>query len=59
MGGFREGTLVKLRYRHVADDLERGIVPLHVHVEAEITKGKYADYNTFLGAEAVEYLRLY
>jgi integrase len=59
LGGFREGTLVRLRYRHVADDLERGIVPLHVHVEAEITKGKYADYDTFLGAEAVEYLRLY
>lgn len=29
LGGFRQGTLVKLRYRHVADDLERGIVPLH------------------------------
>jgi integrase len=59
LGGFREGTLCKLEYRHVADDLERGVVPLHVHVEAEITKGKYADYDTFLGAEAVEYLRLY
>lgn len=59
LGGFREGTLVRLCYRHVADDLERGVVPLHVHVEAEITKGKYADYDTFLGAEAVEYLRLY
>ena len=59
LGGFRKGTLVRLCYRHVADDLERGIVPLHVHVEAEITKGKYADYDTFLGAEAVEHLRLY
>ena len=59
LGGFREGTMVRLCYRHVADDLERGVVPLHVHVEAEITKGKYADYDTFLGADAVEYLRLY
>ncbi|MCJ7424595.1 site-specific integrase, partial [Candidatus Bathyarchaeota archaeon] len=59
LGGFREGTLVRLCYRHVADDLERGVVPPHVHVEAEITKGKYADYDVFLGAEAVEYLRLY
>jgi len=59
LGGFREGTLVRLCYRHVADDLERGVVPLHVHVEAEITKGKYADYDAFLGDEAVEYLRLY
>ncbi len=46
LGGFRE-------------DLEKGIIPLHVHVESEITKGKYADYDTFLGGEAVEFLRLY
>lgn len=59
MGGFREGTLVKLHYYHVREDLERGITPLHIHVEAEITKGKYGDYDTFLGAEAADYLRLY
>jgi len=59
LGGFREGTLVRLKYRHVKDDLEKGIVPLHIHVEAEITKGKYCDYDTFLGREAVDYLRLY
>jgi len=59
LGGFREGTLVRLRYRHVREDLERRIVPLHIHVESEITKGKYHDYDTFLGEEAIEYLRLY
>jgi site-specific recombinase XerD len=59
LGGFREGTLVRLRYRHVREDLERKAVPLHIHVESEITKGKYHDYDTFLGEEAVEYLRLY
>ena len=59
LGGFREGTLVKLRYRHVREDLERGMVPIHVHVEREITKGKYHDYDTFIGAEAAEFLRLY
>jgi len=32
---------------------------LHIHVEAEITKGKYRDYDTFLGQEAVDYLKLY
>jgi len=58
-GGFRVGTLVRLEYRHVRRDLEAGRIPLHVHVEAEITKGKYADYDTFLGEEAVEALRLY
>jgi site-specific recombinase XerD len=59
LGGFREGTLVRLRYRHVREDLERGVVPVHIHVESEITKGKYHDYDTFLGEEAVEYFRLY
>jgi site-specific recombinase XerD len=35
------------------------VVPIHVHVEAEITKGEYEDYDTFLGAEAAEYSRSY
>lgn len=59
LGGFREETLSLLKYRHVKRDLENGILPLHVHVESQITKGKYADYDTYLGAEAVEYLKLY
>jgi site-specific recombinase XerD len=59
LGGFREGTLVRLRYSHVHEDIERGIVPIHIHVEAAITKGKYHDYDTFLGAEAATYLKLY
>jgi len=40
LGGFRIGTLVKLQYRHVKRDIERNAVPIHVHVEADITKGK-------------------
>jgi hypothetical protein len=59
LGGFREGTLVRLQYRHISEDFERGIVPIHLHVEAEITKGKYHDYDTFLGAEAAENLKLH
>jgi len=59
LGGFREGTLAALKYRHVKNDLERGIVPVHISVESEITKGKYADYDTFIGKEAVEYLKAY
>jgi len=59
LGGFREGTLSKLKYCHVKDDLEVNRVPVHVHVDAEITKGKYGDYDTFLGADAAYYLRLY
>jgi len=59
LGGFRIGTLCKLQYRHIHEDLERGIVPIHVHVEAAITKGKYHDYDTFIGQEAAGYLKAY
>ncbi len=59
LGGFREETLTILRYRHVKDDLEAGVLPIHVHVEASETKGKYHDYDTFLGGEAPSFLRLH
>jgi site-specific recombinase XerD len=59
LGAFREETLAKLQYRHIREDLEKSVVPIHVHVEADITKGKYGDYDTFLGSEAAEYLKLY
>ena len=59
LGAFREDTFSKLQYRHVRKDLENNIIPIHVHVEAELTKGMYGDYDTFLGAEAAQYLKLY
>lgn len=59
LGAFREETLARLQYRHVRGDVESNQVPIHVHVEAEITKGKYGDYDTFLETEAAEYLKLY
>lgn len=59
LGAFRVGTLCKLCYRHVRHDLERGIVPVHIQVDAAITKGKYHGYDTFIGREAVEYLKAY
>jgi site-specific recombinase XerD len=58
-GGFREGTFAKLKYRHVKEDLEAGRVPIHIHVEAAITKGKYHDYDTFINTEASKLLKLY
>jgi len=59
LSGFRTGTLVRLQYRHIRRDFEKMLTPIHVHVEAEITKGKYHDYDTFIGEEAAEYLRAY
>jgi site-specific recombinase XerD len=59
LGAFREETFSKLQYRHVREDVENNRIPVHIHVEAEITKGKYCDYDTFLGREAVQFLKLY
>jgi integrase len=59
LSGVRIGTLVKLEYRHVKRDLENGVVPVHLYIEAAITKGKYHDYDTFIGSEGVEYLKAY
>lgn len=59
LSAFREETLSKLKYRHVREDIENNKMPIHIHVEADITKGKYHDYDTFLGAEAAMYLKLY
>jgi integrase len=59
LGGFRVGTLARLQYHHIKQDLEADIIPLHIHIEAEITKGKYGTYNTFLSKEAVQYLKEY
>jgi hypothetical protein len=43
----------------VKHDLENGVIPVHMHIEAEITKGRYHDYDTFIGSEGVEYLKAY
>lgn len=59
LSGMRLGTLVKLTYKHVRNDLEKGRIPVHIHVEAEITKGKYHAYDTFIGEEAVKSLNAY
>ena len=59
LSGVRIGTLVKLQYHHVRKDLESDVVPVHMHIEAEITKGKYRDYDTFIGSEGAEYLKTY
>ncbi len=59
VSGLRIGTLLRLQYRHVKNDLERGIIPIHMHVEAEVTKGKRRSYDTFLNEEASECLKAY
>src|SRR5207247_10192408 len=54
-----ERTRSMLTYGHIKKDLEQGVIPGHVHVSMEETKGQYNDFDTFLGPEAVNYLKLY
>ncbi|HVH14467.1 MAG TPA: hypothetical protein VNA15_01955 [Candidatus Angelobacter sp.] len=49
LGRFGESTLSKLQYSHVREDFESGKTPIHVHVEADLTKGKYGSFDTLLG----------
>jgi len=57
--GLRAGTFVKLQFRHVKEDLERDVVPIHVHVEAALTKGKPRSFDTFFNEEASASLKSY
>jgi len=57
--GLRIGTLLQLKYKHVMEDLEANRIPCMIRVDADITKGKYAPYITFMNEEAVYYLKLY
>ena len=57
--GMRLDTLTKLQYKHIKEDFERGITPLAIYIPAELNKGKYCDYVTFLPSEGVELLKLY
>jgi len=57
--GLRIGTLFRLKYKHLKRDLEAGRIPVAIHIPADITKGRYMGYTTFINAEAVHYLKLW
>lgn len=57
--GLRKPVRARIPIPKDKRELERGKIPIHIHVEAEITKGKYGDYDTFLGKEAVDLLVAY
>ena len=59
LSGMRVGTLARLRLRHLEPDLSQGVIPVCIRVPAELNKGQYCSYYTFIGEEAVRYLKLY
>jgi len=57
--GLRPFTICNLRFKHVKKDLIGNHIPCKIDVPQEIAKGKYRGYFTFIGHEAVEYLKAY
>jgi integrase len=58
-GGFRPDTLVKLKLKDLEPDFSEDVIPCKVNVREEATKGQYASYFSFIGEEAVKYLKAY
>lgn len=57
--GLRPTTICNLRLKHVEPDFSSGKVPCLVNVPEEITKGQYHGYITFIGEDALKYLKAY
>jgi site-specific recombinase XerD len=58
-GGLRPDTLCKIKLKDLEPDFAKNIVPCKVTVNEQNTKGQTHSYFTFIGPEAVEYLRAY
>ena len=57
--GLRPKTLCELRLKNILPEFRKGIIPCKVDVPEEIAKGQYRSYFTFMGEEAVKYLKAY
>lgn len=57
--GLRPTTICNLRLKHLEPDWSNAKVPCLVTVPEEITKGQYHGYITFIGEDAVRYLKAY
>ena len=57
--GLRPDTICNLKFEHIKEDLIHDRIPCKIEIPEEIAKGKYHAYFTFIGEEAVKYLRAY
>lgn len=54
----RRGSIPHLKYKHIKKDFKAGTTPIHIHLNKEEVKGEYFGYDTFIGKQAAEDLRL-
>jgi integrase len=55
--GLRSHILMELRYRHIAEDLDNGTIPIAIRLEPPFYVGKKAAGYTFLGAGSMRLLK--
>jgi integrase len=55
--GFRSKTILAIKYRHVAEDFEAGVVPCAVRLEPKFYTGKKSAGYTFIGERGVALLK--
>ncbi len=57
--GLRPKTICNLKYENIKEDFESGKIPCRIDIPQEIAKGKYHSHFTFIGKEAVNFLKSY
>jgi integrase len=57
--GLRPTTICNLRLKYIEPDFSNGKIPCLVRVPEELTKGQYHGYMTFVGEDAIKYLKAY
>lgn len=55
--GLRAQTVLSIRYRHVSQDLEKGLVPVAIRLDPKFYRGSKSAGFTFLGERSVKLLR--
>jgi len=57
--GLRPDTLCHLKLKHIEPDFSKEELPCKVEIPEELTKGSFGSYFTFMGEDAVHYLKAY
>jgi len=57
--GLRPSTLLQLRYKHIKNDYEKGIIPMKISLPSSILKDRIPDRFTFIGEDGYRILKEY
>lgn len=57
--GLRPNTICQLKYKHIKEDYEKGIIPMKIDVPAEIVKDRVGNRFTFIGEDGYNALKEY